>query len=101
MGEVAADLLGTTTPGYGQPDPTVGLIEQASTKGCEVIALGVALAAHEAALTLGSWRTVHPTTARYLRFLDTCGYDRSTVERRASGDDPLPGGEDGTGDAGE
>jgi len=37
--DVATDLLGTTTPGYGQPDPTVGRIEQPSTKGCEVIAL--------------------------------------------------------------
>jgi ParB family chromosome partitioning protein len=88
--EVTADLLGTTAPGYGQANPIAAMIDKASSKRCEVIALGLVLAAYEANLNGTHWRNVDPSTARYLRFLDEVGYDRSNVERRATGDDPLP-----------
>ena len=37
-----------------------------------------------------SWRAVNPGTARYLLLLESNGYPLSNVERRATGQDPLP-----------
>lgn len=48
------------------------------------------LAGYEACTDRSDWRSARPHTARYLRFLQSCGYTLAPVELRASGQHPIP-----------
>ncbi len=81
---LAAEFLGVkVNTGYGYTDLTPA--KSATEARCAVVALVQILANYEAALSDGSWRhdgTKNPT-GRYLRFLATCGYGLSDVEKYA------------------
>lgn len=70
------------------------LIAGAPEARAHVITLGLILGAQEGATSVMSWRSVNPGTARYLLLLESNGYPLSNVERRATGQDPLPETED-------
>jgi len=55
-----------------------------------VLVLAQVLGGYEDRTDRGDWRRVRDHAARYLRFLAANGYERSKVERRACGDQPLP-----------
>lgn len=81
---LAAGWLGikvTSTWGYTDLTPA----KSATEARCTVIALVQVLANYEAALTDHSWRHdgTKNATGRYLRFLASCGYDLSDVEKYA------------------
>ncbi len=99
--DLAADLLGWDRGVYGRSPALTGLIDQASEARAQVLALAVVLAGYEDATYTGSWRTVHPATRRYLTFLTACGYTLADVERRASGEAPLPTTDTTAGSGGE
>lgn len=67
-------------------DPLADMADAAGPGRAHMISLGVLLGAYESATSVESWRTVNTGTARYLHFLESAGYDLSTVERRAAGD---------------
>ena len=87
---LAADLLGCDPTTWGRNGAVADLIAQASAARAQVLGLALVLAAYEDNLTPAAWRTVHPTTQRYLGFLSDTGYTLADVERRACGQDPLP-----------
>ena len=93
---LACELFGVERrAGYYTSAPTGlwGLLESASDARAQVIALGLVLAAHEAATGTHSWRHVDPDTAAYLRFIVGHGYSLSAVERLACGETSPPGDE--------
>jgi ParB family transcriptional regulator, chromosome partitioning protein len=55
-----------------------------------MLALAPVLAGYEETTDRSDWRTVRTHTARYLRFLQSCGYSLAPVELRACGEHPLP-----------
>ena len=74
----------------GYSDPKAQATIDTATEGrATVIALGYALAAHEAKTGTHSWREVSKNTARYLVFLAANGYELSPVEHRAAGTKPA------------
>lgn len=84
------DLLGLEhPPGYDNKGGTIAdLLVGASEARAQMVALGLLLAAYEAATSKDSWRHVNSATARYLRYLQSQGYELADVERRACGDKP-------------
>ncbi|WNV75266.1 ParB/RepB/Spo0J family partition protein [Geodermatophilus sp. DSM 44513] len=89
--QLAAELLGCTeTAGYGRSTALAGLVEQAGEARALTLALGQVLAGYEECTDRSDWRTVRPHTARYLRFLQSCGYTLAPVEQRACGEQPPP-----------
>ena len=70
------------------------LIAEATEARAQVITLGLILGAQEGATSVMSWRSVNPGTARYLLLLEANGYPLSNVERRATGQEPLPEADD-------
>ena len=92
---LAAELLGCpSTTGYGRSPELADLIDQASEARAQVIALFQVLAGYEDDTTRDDWRHRRAGTARYLRFLEACGYGLADVERRACGDSPHPDPDD-------
>lgn len=90
---LAHDLLGLPdqAPTLGRRAPAmVELVGKTSDARAQMIALGLVLAAYEEATNRNCWRSVSDSTARYLRYLEANGYELSTVERRACGEEPLP-----------
>lgn len=97
--QLAAELLGCTQASYGRSTALAQLVEQASEARALILALAQVLAGYEKCADRSDWRTVRPQTARYLRFLQSCGYTLAPVEQRACGQQPLPdtsGGEQET-----
>lgn len=88
---VAHRLFGLGEPSnvYGQRGVAVNkLLVGAGESRALVIALGMVLAAHEANTGTHSWRpgaASAKATVRYLRFLESVGYELSDIEKRASG----------------
>ena len=58
----------------------------ATDSRCAVIALGLLLAGYEQATGVHSWRRDDRTTARYLQYLASLGYELSPIERLACGE---------------
>jgi ParB family chromosome partitioning protein len=91
---LAYELLGLTgqSPTYGRPNTALSdLIDNASEARAQVVSLALVLAAFEEPLKLkDSWRSAGSDTARYLRFLETCGYTLAAIELRACGQTPQP-----------
>lgn len=82
-------LLGTAKDG---PPPSFGpgrvaaateLLAGVTDARAEMITLGLMLAAQEDATLREDWRNQNPATVRYLRYLESQGYDLSEVEQRA------------------
>jgi ParB family chromosome partitioning protein len=74
--QLAAELLGcTATGGYGRSTAQAELVEQASEARALLLALAQALAGYEESTDRSDWRTERAHTARYLRFLRSCGYN--------------------------
>lgn len=89
--QLAAELLGCTEAGsYGRSTALVHLVEQAGEARALVLTLAQVLAGYEACTDRSDWRSARPHTARYLRFLQSCGYTLAPVELRASGQHPIP-----------
>ncbi len=69
------------------------MVEQATEGRSMVLALAAVLAAYEQGTSRDSWRRTRATdtdgtlsaTPRYLRFLESCGYELSTIELQACG----------------
>ncbi len=74
------------------------MVEQATEGRSMVLALAAVLAAYEQGTTRDSWRHTRITdtdgtvsaTPRYLRYLESCGYELSTIELQACGVAPPP-----------
>lgn len=79
-----ADHAGIDAHAYGARARLAELVEKADDKRAAVIALTVALAACEAEANREHWRTPTTTTRRYLRALQTWGYQLVEVEQRAA-----------------
>jgi ParB family chromosome partitioning protein len=83
--------LGEQAPTYGRRAQALAdLLATAGDARAQMIALGLVLAAYEEATGRHTWRNVHAASARYLHFLQTNGYELSTVELRACGEPPAP-----------
>jgi ParB family chromosome partitioning protein len=98
--KLAHELLDAGEPGgYSHRGKAVDdLLERATDARALMLALGLILAAFEAATGKNSWRSVNAATARYLRYLQVNGYELADVELRACGvkapiADELPAGE--------
>ena len=72
----AMELLGWKTTSHH-----VDGIDKATDHRATMVALTVILAAYETATDVTTWRNASNGTARYLTFLETCGYTLSDVER--------------------
>ncbi|MFC4066709.1 ParB/RepB/Spo0J family partition protein [Actinoplanes subglobosus] len=82
---------------YGQDAFTV-LVGKATEARAQVLALALVVAAFEFPLKeRNSWRGADANTVRYLRFLQTCGYELAAIERRACGE-PAPVADQDTSD---
>lgn len=93
--QLAAELLGCQSRGYGRSTSLVELVEQASDARALMLALAQVLAGYEQCTDRSDWRSPRAHTARYLRFLQSCGYTLAPVEQRACGPQPntdLPSG---------
>ncbi len=101
--DLARELLGLQPEGHSYSDyegylrrrrEMVDLIEQGTDGRALVIGLGLILAAYEQGADRNSWRRTSATdtdgsvsaTPRYLRYLESCGYELAPVERRACGE---------------
>jgi ParB family chromosome partitioning protein len=81
--------LTNARPGYGTKTTAItDMVDVASPAPALVISVGVLLAAYKGATSVQSWRTVSDWTARYLRFIESAGYELSDVELRACGAAP-------------
>lgn len=80
---LAAEWLNVKNTGYGWAD--LSPAKSATEPRSLVVALIQVLGGYEAAITKDSWRHdgTHNSTGRYLRFLASCGYDLSEVEKYA------------------
>lgn len=87
---LAADLLGVACGAYGRSVELAALVDKATDSRALLLTLVMVLAAYEARTDRNDWRTLRPSTGRYLRYLGSLGYMRADVERRACGEDPLP-----------
>lgn len=82
--QFACELFGVATPTYGKPNELAAAVEAPTTEARGlVLALVLALAAYEQQLPADAWRSHRPSAVRYLRYLESCGYELSDVERRA------------------
>lgn len=81
----AAKVLGIQAHEWNVRGGISQLIEKANDKRAAVLALAVALAACEARTDRNDWRNNVNTTGRYLRALQSWGYELSEVEQRAAG----------------
>jgi ParB family chromosome partitioning protein len=61
-------------------------VDESSDNRAQVVALAIVLAAYEDDTGTHSWRNVSDSTARYLRYLASQGYELSDVERLACGE---------------
>jgi len=66
------------------------LLAEVSEGRALLVALLVVVAGYEADAPNIAWRSPNDLTTRYLLDLADLGYPRSDVERRATGQDPLP-----------
>jgi ParB family chromosome partitioning protein len=82
---LARELFGLTGAAFGRRGGLAEQLTSASETRAQVIALGVLLAAYEENTGRHSWRHIDEATQRYLLFLHANGYELSTVERRACG----------------
>lgn len=87
---LAAELLGCGSAGYGRSTDLAALITKATEARAQVLTLAQVVAAYEDATDTNSWRHVNDGTRRYLDFVAANGYALDSVERRACGQDPLP-----------
>lgn len=80
---LAAEWLGKKSSGYGYTD--LSPAQSATEARALVVALVQMLGGYENGLTDSCWRSdgTHNATGRYLRFLQTCGYVLSDVEKYA------------------
>lgn len=69
------------------------LVGKASDGRAQMISLGLVLAGYESGLARDFWRRNDTAVTRYLRFLQTHGYELSAVELRACGVPPTAGAE--------
>lgn len=82
--KLAHELLGAERiPGRYEEQVLVG--QRTTPARATHIALVLALAAHEEAITKDSWQSVHPSTAAYLTFLAAAKYPLANIERIAAG----------------
>lgn len=82
--KLAHELLGAERiPGRYEEQVLVG--QRTTPARATHIALVLALAAHEEAITKDSWQSVHPSTAAYLTFLAAAKYPLADIERIAAG----------------
>ncbi|MFQ1004404.1 ParB/RepB/Spo0J family partition protein [Modestobacter sp. SSW1-42] len=86
---LAADLLGVGSTGYGRSGEVAALVEKATDARALLLALVQVLAAYEARTDRNDWRSLRPSTGRYLTHLQGLGYALADVERRACGQEPL------------
>lgn len=86
--QLAAELLGCPSRGYGRSTALVELIEHASDTRALMLTLAQVLAGYQQCTDRTDRRTPRAHTARYLRFLQSCGYTLAPVEQRASGQQP-------------
>lgn len=93
---MAQYLLGAadepTASGYSGRDAFTKYVTKAGEKRALMIALGIVLGAHEAALIGHEWRGTYSSSkpaARYLRYLQLLGYELSPIELRACGETPA------------
>jgi ParB family chromosome partitioning protein len=87
---LAAELLGCGSAGYGRSTDLAALITKATEARAQVLILAQGVAAYEDATDTNSWRHVNDGIRRYLIFIAANGYALDSVERRACGQDPLP-----------
>lgn len=64
------------------------LVAKAGDARAAMLTLGFVLAAYEAGMPRDFWRHKNTATARYLRYLQECGYELCDVELRACGEQP-------------
>lgn len=95
--KLAAEIFGlgdTAKTGYGRSANAPALLKHLATASearATVVTLGLILAAYEERTGVHSWRANDQATTRYLRFLETNGYELALVERRACGEELTPG----------
>ena len=87
--DLVCKWLSCAKTGYGSSSALVALIDRSSQARAQVIALAQILAAYEARTDKEDWRTRQRHTERFLRFIASCGYALSDVERRACGETPA------------
>lgn len=94
--KLATELFGlddTGKTGYGRTANSAALLKHLATASearATVVTLGLVLAAYEERTGVHSWRANDQATTRYLRFLETNGYELAPVERRACGEEISP-----------
>ncbi|HET8681578.1 MAG TPA: ParB N-terminal domain-containing protein [Micromonosporaceae bacterium] len=90
--QLAHELLGAdiSERGFGDRRGAAidALLSGASEGRAQVVLLGLVLCALEAGTTRDSWRRPATYTTRYLRFIESQGYELSQVELRACGVQP-------------
>jgi ParB family chromosome partitioning protein len=109
--ELLADLLSKPTPtqSWGR---TIGAAAVANVTEARLplLLLAQVAADREQAMDESTWRSVHPSAARWLTFLATTGYTLAPIEQKIvdddaanpdTGDDPGAEGDDGYADGGD
>ncbi|MBM0203493.1 hypothetical protein JNW90_10490 [Micromonospora sp. STR1s_5] len=81
------ELLGLQKPDYTTKGKQVqDLLDNASENRAQVLTVGMLLAAYEFAMPADAWRSKDQDHPRYLRYLESQGYELSPVERLACGE---------------
>lgn len=87
---VADEPTTPTASGYSTRDRFTEYVTKAGEKRALMIALGIVLGAHEAALYGHEWRSTtyssSKSAARYLRYLQVLGHELTPIELRACGE---------------
>jgi len=87
---LAANLLGLTEQAaYGRSKVLTEAVAKASDARAQVLLLAQVLAGCERDLSPNAWRSLSPTSARYLLKIEEWGYRLDDVERLACGIEPL------------
>ncbi len=81
--KMANRMFGVESTGWGLDAQVVARADGVSDARGQVVALAVLAAAYEGRTSKDSWRRKEVDLARWLRFLQTCGYELSEIEEMA------------------